>query len=293
MTMTGFVYASSYERNGKWYTFKNLKRKGLRLILPFIPAYIIELIIIGIPENPVVWLVSGGYDYPGSYYLILMLELLIIFPVIKWFCGLMMNDKENKPYAWLIGFVIVFAFQCIYELITYLINLPRAVYRLLIFRYIIFIYGGIMLYKFYKNGEIPWKNMLKCIAIGIIYIILVIYIGYQPHVIFRYDTWFRSAAPTAFYVVPVVATLIANENRISEKIGNYRFIEKVGNLLVRLGKASYHIYIVQMLWFGILIKRISISTLLQPVKFIVSAIVCSIIGVGYFKLEQKIRSRVN
>lgn len=292
MVLTGFVYAASYERSKGWWRLANLKRKWSRLILPYIPAFFLELFFIGLPDEQIIWLVSGGYQYPGSYYLILMLELVMIFPVIKYVCD-KFTDTHNE-WSWLKGMLIVFSFQCVYEACTYLINLNIFIYRLLVFRYVIFIYSGTVLYKYRMMAVIPWQKMRYVLPIGCVFIIMFCYVGYQPHVLFRYDTWFRSSAPTAFWVVPMIAAIIANWRRIvgvwQKRIGKYADV-LIGMLSV-CGKVSYHIYIVQMLWFGMVIAKFELHSLQRVSVFLVSTVVCSVVGIGYYFAEHKLREIV-
>lgn len=297
MTLTGFVYAASYEREGNWWNLRNIKKKCLRLIPPFVPALIIELLIEGPPEKPVKWLLSGGYAYPGSYYVILMLELLAIFPFIE-----MLGErsvKRNTRNAWMIGLSEVFIGQCAYELFTYLLELSGGIYRLLVFRYVIFIYGGVVIYKYYSRErsnntelkkEIPWKEMIKTMPVGFIFIIVVGYLGYQPQVLFRYDTWFRSSAPTAFWVIPIIAFLIAHKDSVCSCMEGTRMGKKAADILAICGRASYHIYIVQMLWFGIVVPKMDTESWRKLPIFAVSVMVCGVCGVLYYIYGMRVKA---
>ena len=164
MTISGFNYTSSYEKCERWYSSSNLWRKCKRFILPYVPALLLEVLILGWPENTLTWLLSGGYEMPGSYYVILMLQLLFLFPIICW-CY-----KWLEKCSWITGLVIAFAFQCAYEVFTYFINLKVEIYRLLIFRYVIFLYMGIVLYRKHKNNNDNWRSMMNVLPIGFIYI---------------------------------------------------------------------------------------------------------------------------
>lgn len=172
MTITGFTYASSYDRCGRWWSSSNLKRKWKRILIPVIPVLLFELLVCGMPDNPIIWLLSGGYQMPGSYYVILLIQLLFLFPVIKRFAHIYAGTSNSGAHTWWTGFIMVFIFQCAYELVTYVISLDVAIYRLLVFRYIIFIYGGAMIYEYHKVSPdmIPYKGMFKGLPIGLLFI---------------------------------------------------------------------------------------------------------------------------
>lgn len=104
--------------------------------------------------------------------------------------------------------------------------------------------------------------------------------------IFRYPTWYRSAAPVCFWVVPILAVMIANENLFLEKIETHSFLRRISNVVRLLGKASYHIYIVQMLWFGIIVSGINTSSWRQLVFCVFSLVVCSLLGIVYYNICQ-------
>lgn len=281
MTISGFTYTLSYEKSKKWYSFSGLWRKGKRFLLPYVPALLLEVLILGWPENTLTWLLSGGYKMPGSYYVILMLQLLLLFPVIYW-CY-----KWLERCSWLTGLAIVFAFQCVYEAFTYFIDLKVEIYRLLIFRYVIFLYMGVVLYQNYKNKNDNCRSLMKAMPIGFIYIFSVGYLNWQPSVLFRYPTWYRSAAPVCFWVVPILAVIFANGNSILEGVEKYPFLRRISNVVQLLGKASYHVYIVQMLWFGIVVSGINTSSWRQLVFCMASLVVCLLLGIEYYYIFQR------
>ena len=290
MTVSGFTYTLSYERHRNWYALSNLWRKLKRFIVPFIPALALEMIILGKPDNVLTWLLSGGYQMPGSYYVILMLQLVFLFPFIY---ALYNQLHEKKKLFWILEIIAVLLLQCLYELLTYLIDLDVQIYRLLIFRYVIFLYMGIVLYKAQNENHIYWKSMIKLLPIGFSYIFLMGYMNWQPEILFRYPTWYRSAAPVIFWVAPISAYIIGNGNMIINRMENHRLWRFISEKIQLVGRASYHIYIVQMLWFGLIISHINTGSWRKLIICAVSMVICSVVGVVYYHINREISRMLN
>lgn len=201
-------------------------------------------------------------------------------------------EDSETPHTWWKGFMCVFAFQCIYELVTYLIELDLEIYRLLVFRYIIFIYGGAVIYEYHKNpdGSIPYKSMMKGLPSGFLFITIVGYFGFIPSILFRYPTWYKSSAPVAFYVVPIVAYVIYHANKIEETLKRNVISKKMGNLFSLLGRASYHIYFMQMLWFG-LVASGSVKSWRKLIVFGVSLLITGVFGVIFYSIQEKMEKK--
>lgn len=56
MIISGFNWTGSVEKTQKWYSCSNLFRKVKRVVLPYLPALIIEIIFLGWPGNIFTWL---------------------------------------------------------------------------------------------------------------------------------------------------------------------------------------------------------------------------------------------
>ena len=220
---------------------------------------------------------------PGSYYVILMLQLVFLFPFIY---ALYDQLHVKNKLSWILEIIAVLLLQCFYELLTYLIDLDVQIYRLLLFRYVIFLYMGIVLYKAQSEDHSCWKSMIKFLPVGFIYIFLMGYWNWQPEILFRYPTWYRSAAPVIFWVAPISAYMIGNGNAMINRMENVKLWRFISDKVQLLGQASYHIYIVQMLWFGLLISRIDTSSWRKLIICAVSMVICSVVGVVYYHIDQ-------
>lgn len=281
MIISGFTYTLSFERSNHWYAPSKLWKKVKRFIFPYLPALIIEIYFLGKPDNMALWLLSGGYSLPGSYYVILMIQLVVLFPLIYKFYQQL---HVKRGYSFFTGIAVAMMIQCAYELLTWLIKLDVSIYRLLIFRYFIFLYTGVVLFLAKQENKECCKKMRKLIPLGALYILLVGYLNWQPDIIFRYPTWYRSAAPVIFWTAPIAAYLIENDCKILGWIKTNRICNIVLEKMQLIGKASYHIYIIQMLWFGLVISHINTESWMKLIVCVVSIVVCSLVGILYYYL---------
>lgn len=280
MILSGLTWDASAARHSKWYTKKNLLHKFKRMALPYLPALLLEVLVLGLPDDPLIWLASGGYQMPGSYYVILMFQLILLFPFIRRFY----NWNKSKGRSWLVGLAMIFLFHCVYELLTYVFRMPLPVYRLLVLRYIVFIYSGICLHRMILGGKLDWKDMRWMLPIGAAFILAIGYLGWQPKVLFRYSTWYRSSAPTVFWTLPILALVFRHKGKILAKAKRWKAGQWMYKTLQLCGKASYHVYIVQMLWFGMVISRFNTASYRQVIILVISVPVCCFLGIGYYLL---------
>lgn len=123
---------------------------------------------------------------------------------------------------------------------------------------------------------------MKVLPLGFLYVFMVGYTNWQPKVLFRYPTWYRSAAPVIFWVAPIAVCVIENGNMIMNKIAMHKAYCTISNKVQLLGRASYHIYIVQMLWFGLIIPYMNTDSWRKLIVCVVSMCICSAIGVIYY-----------
>lgn len=63
-----------------------------------------------------------------------------------------------------------------------------------------------------------------------------------------FDYWKTTAMPVAFYIFPIVIMLF-------RKFYHITIPGIVGDVLTQIGKASYHIFLVQMVYYHFIISR--------------------------------------
>lgn len=282
MIVSGFTYSISLSRiEGSksvlktYYSFNNLYRKLIRILPCYLIIFAIELI-----ASPYEFtngrsvlkffycLCTGGYLFPGSYYIPILIQLILIFPLLK----ILYNKLKAK------AFIPIIAFQLIYELTIHYLNIDSKYTRLLIIRYLAFIIGGIFIFDKYKTKNIKHKwAYIASFILGAAYIIIIGYLDFKPEIIF--SEWTTTAIPTALYLVPVIMLLM------------FKFGEKnVHPLFCIIGKASYHIYLFQMIYFGIVKSKLSVTRPL--INCIIGVCFSVILGIIMYFIENKITKAI-
>lgn len=214
----------------KLYYSKKLKKNILKVIIPYLFVIFIEFFWFVIFKDIMstryffTQLLKGGAIGPGGYYTIIYLQLLVLFPFLFWF-------YHMAPKAAILGGAVISV------LLEVLCNhfVSDEVYRLLFVRYLPFALGGIILFDKHYNVK---KIQLYSI-ISLLFIYLLTYTGYTPHIFRR---WSSSTLPTVPYALLLTLLFIT----YMPKMGYF-----LDRLLSEIGKSTYYIFLVQMLWFAI------------------------------------------
>lgn len=275
MIVSGYIFTySALNKNidaiKKWFDIKNIVPKLKRFVIPFTIIFFINIILESFFNinkydfrKIILSYITGG-NGPGAYYFPILIQLLILFP----FLYFIIKAKKEK------GVIILILVQLNLEIITQILNVDVSLYRLLIYRYIIFLSFGIYLSLYIKHIE--KKNLYISFLIGFIYIMLTSYFKYSP-IIFKY--WTTTSMPTALYIFPIVALLII-------KFKDYKFKEcKLNKIIILISKSSYHIFLVQMIYYNLGFGYMVHSILF---RIIINIILCIIFGIIFHKVENLI-----
>lgn len=235
MIISGYNFAMSNKKKTDgsilaMYSPKMIFPKLERFLAPFFIICIIEIIILAEEEmhiNPFRIFVMGAYG-PGSYYVPLMIQLLIIFPII-----FILVEKSAK---W--GIIITGCANLIYEIGVVALDMEKYYYRLCIGRYLLLIAFGCYLYL-HPELRLKKRQLFAMLTVGIAYIVFVLRYDID---IALFDFWTPTAMPIAFYIFPVVVILFRAFYHCH--IGGW-----AGKILSLIGKASYHIFLVQMVYY--------------------------------------------
>lgn len=225
MVISGYVNYKSYDfKNvsgfGDAYNIREIIRKQIRYI---IPALI--FIITGYLITKGTGIAPEGNLGPGSYYVPIMIEFVFVFPLIFFVI---------KKFGAL-GLFLCGGFNLLFEIFKTSIHMGEGMYRYLIFRYLLLIAFGC----FIASARFKMNKFTAVILtlVGAGFIILFSYTDYEP-IILNY--WSGTSFLPALFIVPLMAFLIIKCNGIHNKV------------LEVIGKASYEIYLTQMVFYNIL-----------------------------------------
>ncbi|MDH6603154.1 peptidoglycan/LPS O-acetylase OafA/YrhL [Bacilli bacterium PM5-9] len=285
MMITGYFFYDTFEKVKSYkirdfYKKLNLNKRIGRLLFPYLFIIIIEIIIFIYIDRQfeVINIINKGGWGPGSYYTFVSIQIVFMAPIIYF-----LFKKNSK-----ITFAAIIVLDIIYNI--YIAPLSSDAYRMLSLRYIIFILLGIRLNRSIKNNE-NIKISLIFILIGFIFILGYNYLGYTPKIYFNWSN--ASSFPVALYAYGIVFILYKGYIRFEKKFNNFFF-----NFFSLLGKASYHIFLFQMLFYGPLTDiKYNVDGLIKKFNFYPSLIICIIIcligGLLFYYFEQWIRKKIN
>ncbi|MBO4608779.1 MAG: acyltransferase [Lachnospiraceae bacterium] len=278
MFMSGYLRTLSIEKKGfstveDAYSRDSLVSSLLRLVIPYTLYFvfaqvflrIIGFYTVGIKEYGLLALVFDylrGFNGPGAYYFPIMIQFVFVFPII-W------RVIKKKGFA---GVWIIFAINLAYEVIKQAFGMSGNEYMYLIFRYLFIIACGsyAAMYK-PKKSALNRALMIVTVAVGIAFIWLFVYSGYGPSA--KIITgWQRSSLLTCLYAAPLFFVLVTK--------GKMRF-----RPLEMAGKASYNIYLVQMLYY--VYFHFAMTEHIGDIKFYpLSIVICVVIGIAFYFPER-------
>lgn len=277
MVITGYVSALSFQKKIKKfyeaYNPRDIICKWLRFLIPFL--------IVFIPQSVALYLLSdekfsvGGLLYnfisggkgPGSYYFPIMIQVVLMMPLI-W-------AAVRKFY--LKGLAMCFAVNVFYEAFKRLIGMSDAVYRLIAFRYIFILAFGCYLYiKFSEKRKDNPVWIYIAGGLGVVYLILYKYVGLTP---FITEQWTGTSVFAVLYILPIMY-LLMKPNKL-----HCWFIEL-------LGKASFNIFLVQMLFYWSVSAKIDSMLPGLALKAIGNIVICCALGVLFYKIENPITQKI-
>lgn len=285
MVISGYNFSMSYTKKTtgalkELYAPSMLLPRLYRFFLPFLIIYIPEMLLHVVmkgqtytPLDLVRYFFRGGLG-PGSYYVPVLVVMLFTFPLI-YAC-------IRRFSYW--GVCMVGLANLAYELYVRYGHMDRELYRLLFFRYLMFVALGCYMYFHFQDKKkypLPTAALLIMFLTGLSFSVAVYQFHWRPP-IFRY--WTKTSMPLAFYIFPIVFALI------------YFFREKQlpglpGRVLARIGQASYHIFLIQMVYYR-LFDDIVFPT--GPAAFVVcgNIVITTAFGYCYYLLESSLSKKL-
>jgi len=270
MIISGYLAAISYEKKktslSGLYTVDVILPKVIRFAIPFLIAFLIEIpffiyIEYGLSELIGVFL-RGGYG-PGSYYTPVMIQFIFITPIIFYII------KKHDFF----GVCICFLFTSLWEAVHY--SWGAGDYSLHIFRYVSLIAFGC----FIAIGKtVLSRNLLFAMYFaGITWQIILCYFGIKP--VFMNEAWAHVNYLSSLMVMPLVYVLIKNLSSNALPVP----------ILQIMGKASYNIYLVQMVYYGCGLRSVAYGVISAVgVQLVFSVVFCCTIGIIFYLVENRI-----
>ena len=274
MITSGYVYTESFKRKNvatfqQAYALKGIIDKVIRYTVPLILIMIIE-----IPLKMIVFqkpltisqifsqFLIGGWG-PGSYYYCYMMQFIFVFPLIyfairKWdFAGLLLCAGAN----------------IFYEVIKVPMGMTGDTFRLIVLRYIF----AMALGCYFSMGKFKIKKWMGVLSFlfGAVWIYAVCYAGYKPMYFYR---WSRTSMLAVFYIAPITYLLI-------------KYVTWECKPLALIGKASYNVFFVQMVYFH-MANRIFDGVEGNLPGMLTAYTICIVFGLLFYKIETPITKKV-
>ncbi len=274
VVITGYLYAMTAENRNQTllqaYHPREILAKWARLLIPVIPVYCFQIYIM-----TQVWdkhlTLRGWFHYfviearsgRGSWYIYFMLQVVLLLPILH-------HIISKKP---MIGLAGAFTLNVLYEKFKNLIQMPEEYYRILIFRNLFILAFGIFLYV-KRNDTKMLKQPAYYIAgvLGVAYTIFFTYMDFYPTIV---NLWPTRGVFNVLFMVPVMMWLVR-----WDRVHN-RFLEL-------LGKASYEIMLVQMIFYWYYSGKLYLRVQGKMPRLLLTVIICAAIGVIYYLIESPV-----
>ena len=275
MLISGYNFAMSSERFlGEWpggrkglrklYNINLMLKKIWRFAEPFLPICVVEIIIIILQDKhlnlPRIFL-KGAYG-PGSYYVPLMIQLVILFPIIY-------TLVQKFPRA---SLPITAAVTLLFETYVVVFDMEKADYRLLIGRYLFLIAFGCWFYL-HPDLRLSYGTLIAMFIIGVAYL----YFNRKGVNFYLFPYWGPTTFPADFYIIPIMV--------IAFRLFYHATIPgSFGALLVEISKASYHIFLVQMVYYHFELGGFLFDLpLIAQIPFHI--VICISVGIAFFEIQ--------
>lgn len=286
LVMSGYLMSGSLDRSEhpfkQWYTLRNLTSRILRFYLPLVPVFLLALLykifILGKSYSlleVIVRFFLGGFR-PGGYYVAILVQLVLLFPVIHW----VVRKYKFK------GVLICVLFTFLYDTLATKLGMNDVLYKFLIFRLTSHIAFGV--YAKYADFNKEKMRNFTMFAIGLAYAICCVHTNvYRPTIFFQ---WQEASFPTAFLLYPVIMWFIS-------EFGHIKYTgSKLSGHTLTFANATYHIFLVQLLYYTTVGFAFNEYVNNAAITLWLNVVITVPLGILYFKaispLENKITSKM-
>jgi peptidoglycan/LPS O-acetylase OafA/YrhL len=258
----------------KQYYSRNFLHRCKRVLLVFFITLLVAWILCLIKGDYNIgwrsWLGVFPMGAPGNYFLTIILELLFVAPLLVYF-------YRKNTVGTLVACIL---FNLAFELVSPYIPIDTYIYHSAFLRVLTFIALGLYLGKELVNDRLSGVFRNRFIQAGIL--ISVVYLA-----ICTFCNWSFPLFPefegtqnllSAFYPFLIVL-LILNVNLDRFKNG------VIFNFVTLIGKASYHIFLFQLLYFGLRFGSYGAGSLLIIKSILVNLAVTVSFGIAFYYAE--------
>lgn len=266
--ISAYNQSQSYDRRNlsllkDFYRPSLLAKKFYRLIPIAVIIYVIQAIVNPDNRSFFFYLIGrGGY---GGYYISMMIQSILLLPILYWFA------KKTSARTML---ALSFGLNILFEWYWYVVDMPSFLYRLLVFRYLFALALGVW---YFFDSQAPYsRTLLKVGALlSLVYLYMVHYLDISVPFYSFNTSWRGQDSFSFFYALALFHTGLSFSVPFRTEI--------LKNSFAYLGKRSYSIFLVQMLYFWALNFYID-----WPEKFfLLDVMICCLLGALLFKLEQR------
>lgn len=274
---------------------KYLKNRFERIVYPLIILWILSLVI-GVLLNKEIYIGTMtfiGYlplSGPGNYFISILIQFVLVFPILY------KLYRYNPKYLLITGFILSFAFEILATHVPILDN-NFYWYKACILRYLFLIILGMWLVDNFEPDNLKSLIRRKTVLVGLILSILYM-MGvsiFSWNFPYFQNPWQPQTVLSFFYPLIMCAIgikyLPSNPNRI-------------WNGLRLIGKASYHIFLIQIIFFvsgfqlQLLFLNIGLQNVFNANSLIILAtigniIILMVLGLLFYYIEPKISSIFN
>lgn len=226
------------------------------------------------------YFLTSGSKRRGHYYVYIYVQFALLLPLLAPFF-----KKKQSDRAYLV--ILFIAASQLLEFLCNILNVPAVIYRLLFVRYLFLIYIG---YVVVTEGIVINKKTLLAGLLSLIAMLLFYYMDPDLRPLFTHTRW-KTEHWVCYYFLPYIYIPIIY---LFYKAASRN--EKICHYFKLMGKYSYEIFLVQMIFFtGSWSKNAVLSitgdTPLGRITYVTIALIVNILFVIWFS-EWKASRRV-
>ena len=248
------------------FTATYVRRRGSRILIPFAVAWLFALLIGmrggDLRFGPETLLLQLPHPGPGNYYVSLALALTAIAPLV--YVG-----YRRRPGLTLGAlFAIDIAFELLAAQTSAFITHPF-LYSVAFPRYLAVFGLGFFIVDERVSNRLKWTVLVAGSAFSVVYLLLGNSGAWAPPFL---ATWRTQNVLAAFYPALLVAL---GSRYIAASSNNWLY-----RGLTLIGRASYHVFLAQMVYFMVVPQS-------KSETLVLNLVVCTLLGVGfYYALER-------